>query len=49
MPTRAEVNILISTLIKGAGILMLATETRVGEYSIESFIILNKLKDQFQR
>jgi len=48
-PTRAEVNDVVSTLLMGANGLVLAAETAVGDFPVESVRMINQLIDQFQR
>jgi len=46
-PNRAEVNDIISTLIMGADGLVLAAETAVGKYPVESVCMMRKLIQQY--
>ncbi len=46
-PTRAEVNDVVSTLLMGANGLVLAAETAIGEFPVESVIMIRKLIGQF--
>jgi pyruvate kinase len=48
-PTRAEVNDVISTLLMGSDGLVLAAETAIGKYPLETIEVVNKLIDQFER
>jgi len=48
-PNRAEVNDIISTLQMGADGLVLAAETAVGEYPIESVKMIRRLIQQYNR
>lgn len=48
-PTRAEVNDVVSTLIMGANGLVLAAETAIGKYPIESVKMIRRLIRQFER
>lgn len=49
IPTRAEVNDVVSTLLMGANGLVLAGETAIGKFPIESVIMVRKLLNQVQR
>ena len=49
MPTRAEVNDVVSTLEMGANGLVLAAETAIGSYPAECVEMLRSLADQFER
>ena len=48
-PTRAEVNDVASTLLMGARGLVLAAETAIGSYPVESVNMVNSLVNQYQR
>jgi len=48
-PTRAEVNDVISTLLMGADGLVLASETAIGRFPVESVLMIEKLINQFHR
>lgn len=48
-PTRAEVNDVVSTLLMGANGLVLAAETAIGEYPVESVAMVRGLIDESQR
>jgi pyruvate kinase len=48
-PTRAEVNDVISTLIDGANGLVLAAETAIGDFPVQSVEMIRRLIDQLQR
>ena len=48
-PTRAEVNDVVSTLLMGANGLVLAAETAIGNFPVESVQMIRKLIDQVQR
>ncbi|MGK5094686.1 pyruvate kinase [Deltaproteobacteria bacterium TL4] len=49
MPTRAEVNDVFSTLLMGADGLVLAAETAIGSYPIESVKVIRQLIKEFER
>ena len=49
MPTRAEVNDVVSTLEMGANGLVLAAETAIGSYPAECVEMLRSLAEQFER
>jgi len=49
LPTRAEVNDVASTLLMGADGLVLAAETAIGKYPVESVEMVNSLITQFNR
>jgi len=48
-PTRAEVNDIASTLLMGADGLVLAAETAIGKYPIETVQMINKVIKQYNR
>jgi pyruvate kinase len=48
-PTRAEVNDVVSTLLMGASGLVLAAETAIGQYPVESVEMIHKLTEQYNR
>ena len=48
-PTRAEVNDVASTLLMGASGLVLAAETAIGNYPVESVNMVNSLIKQYNR
>ena len=48
-PTRAEVNDVASTLLMGASGLVLAAETAIGAYPVESINMINSLIKQYER
>jgi pyruvate kinase len=48
-PTRAEANDVASTLLMGASGLVLAAETAIGEYPIESIKMINAIIKQFEQ
>jgi len=48
-PTRAEVNDVASTLLMGADGLVLAAETAIGKYPVESVEMVNSLIEQYNR
>jgi len=48
MPTRAEINDVVSTLLMGANGLVLAAETAIGKYPVESVKNIRKLIEQFK-
>jgi pyruvate kinase len=48
-PTRAEVNDVASTLLMGASGLVLAAETAIGEYPVNSVRMINSIIKQFNR
>ena len=48
-PTRAEVNDVTNTLIDGANGLVLAAETAIGKYPIETVMFLKKMIKSFQK
>jgi len=48
-PTRAEVNDVASTLLMGANGLVLAAETAIGKYPVESVEMVNMLIKQYER
>ena len=45
VPTRAEVNDIFNTLLDGASGLVLAAETAIGKYPIDSVLITKKIVD----
>ncbi len=47
-PTRAEVNDVVNTLMMGADGLVLAAETAIGNWPIESTTMIRRLIDQYQ-
>lgn len=47
LPTRAEVNDIASTLLMGSNGLVLAAETAIGEYPVETVKMINALVKQF--
>ena len=49
LPTRAEVNDIASTLLMGADGLVLAAETAIGKYPIETVKMINSVIKQFNR
>ena len=49
MPTRAEVNDVVSTLIMGANGLVLAAETAIGSHPVEAVEMINSLIKQYNR
>ena len=49
LPTRAEVNDVVSTLIMGASGLVLAAETAIGHYPVECVEMIHKLIEQYNR
>ena len=49
MPTRAEVNDIASTLLMGADGLVLAAETAVGKYPVQTVEVVNAVIKQFNR
>jgi pyruvate kinase len=49
VPTRAEVNDVASTLLMGANGLVLAAETAIGEFPVESVKMINSLICQYNR
>jgi len=49
LPTRAEVNDVVSTLIMGASGLVLAAETAIGQYPVECVEMIHKLIEQYNR
>ena len=48
-PTRAEVNDVASTLLMGASGLVLAAETAIGTYPVETVNMVNSLIKQYER
>jgi pyruvate kinase len=48
-PTRAEVNDVASTLLMGADGLVLAAETAIGNYPIDSVKMINSIIRQYNR
>ena len=48
-PTRAEANDVASTLLMGANGLVLAAETAIGKYPVESVEMVNSLVEQYNR
>ena len=48
-PTRAEANDIASTLLMGANGLVLAAETAIGKYPVESVKMVNSLVEQFNK
>ena len=48
-PTRAEANDVASTLLMGANGLVLAAETAIGKYPVESVEMVNSLIEQFNK
>ena len=48
-PTRAEANDVASTLLMGAKGLVLAAETAIGEYPIETVDMINSIIKQYNR
>jgi pyruvate kinase len=48
-PTRAEVNDVVSTLEMGGNGLVLAAETAIGKYPIESVQMIRKLINEFEK
>ena len=49
MPTRAEVNDVVSTLEMGASGLVLAAETAIGSYPAECVEMIRSLVEQFEK
>lgn len=49
IPTRAEINDVVSTLLMGANGLVLAAETAIGNYPVEAVQSVRKLITQFER
>ncbi len=49
MPTRAEVNDVASTLLMGANGLVLAAETAIGKFPVESVEMINSLIMQYEK
>lgn len=49
LPTRAEVNDVVSTLLMGASGLVLAAETAIGKYPVECVEMIHKLIEQYDR
>jgi pyruvate kinase len=49
MPTRAEANDVASTLLMGASGLVLAAETAIGNYPVESVRVINDIIHQFEQ
>jgi pyruvate kinase len=49
LPTRAEVNDVVSTLLMGASGLVLAAETAIGQYPVECVEMIHKLIEQYNR
>lgn len=49
LPTRAEVNDVISTLLMGANGLVLAAETAIGAFPVQTIIMVNKLIKEFDK
>lgn len=49
VPTRAEVNDVVSTLLMGADGLVLAAETAIGKFPVGAVEMISKLIDQFHR
>lgn len=48
-PTRAEVNDVVSTLLMGADGLVLAAETAIGKFPLDSVVMVRKLIDQTRK
>ena len=48
-PTRAEANDVASTLLMGASGLVLAAETAIGDYPVETVEMVNLIIRQFNR
>ena len=48
-PTRAEANDVASTLLMGASGLVLAAETAIGKYPVESVEMVNLIIQQFNK
>ena len=48
-PTRAEVNDVASTLLMGANGLVLAAETAIGKFPVESVEMINLLIMQYEK
>ena len=48
LPTRAEINDVVSTLLMGANGLVLAAETAIGKYPLESVRNIRQLIEQFK-
>ena len=49
VPTRAEVNDIGSTLLMGADGLVLAAETAIGKYPVQTVEMVNKVIKQYNR
>ena len=49
LPTRAEVNDIASTLLMGADGLVLAAETAIGKYPVQTVEMVNAVIKQFNR
>jgi pyruvate kinase len=49
LPTRAEVNDIASTLLMGADGLVLAAETAIGKYPVQTIEVVNAVIKQFNR
>ena len=49
MPTRAEINDVVSTLLTGANGLVLAAETAIGSYPVEAARMVRRLICQFEK
>ncbi|MBF0187034.1 MAG: hypothetical protein HQL50_03820 [Magnetococcales bacterium] len=49
LPTRAEINDVVSTLLMGANSLVLAAETAVGQFPYETVVMVKKLISGFER
>ena len=49
LPTRAEVNDVVSTLLMGASGLVLAAETAIGQYPVECVEMIHKLVNEYNR
>jgi pyruvate kinase len=47
LPTRAEVNDVVSTLLMGASGLVLAAETAIGKHPVECVDMIHKLIEQY--
>jgi len=48
-PTRAEVNDVISTIFMGADGLVLAAETAIGRFPVETVVMVNKLLGEYKK
>ena len=48
-PTRAEINDVVSTLLMGANGLVLAAETAIGSYPLQTVKIIRKLVEEYKK